>query len=127
MSIAIRFVGGPADGRTLAVPDSAPPFRYLVPLPLSVSDLAAAALDPVPIVATEYEPICEHGQLRRADDGAYLYLYRPAPVSPEQRRALEEARHEMRAREEQRARELDEAWADIRRQRPHFPADWRDI
>lgn len=127
MGIAIRFVGGPADGRTLTIPNEDPPPLYLIPTPPPLAELLTASLSPTPIPKAEYEPIHENGWPRRADDGAFLYGHRPAPVTTEERRALEDARREKRAAEEQRAAELDETWREIREQRPHFPADWRDL
>ncbi|WP_328336699.1 hypothetical protein [Streptomyces violaceus] len=127
MSIEIRFVGGPADGRTYAIPDDAPPPLYLIPLAPPISDLFAGSLEPSPIRKAEYEPLRQDGWPRRADDGAYLYQHRAAPVSPEGREALEQARREARAAEEQRDAETDAAWQEIRKERPGFPADWRDL
>lgn len=130
MSITIRLVGGPADGRSFTLPDEQPPLRYLVALPRPVTELLTAPAWPPPfteIPTAEYEPLRENGWLRRADDGAYLYGQRTVPVSPEARRAMEDARREARAAEEKRAAELEEAWREIREIRPHFPEDWRDL
>ncbi|MES9522480.1 hypothetical protein [Streptomyces capoamus] len=128
MSITIRLVGGPADGRAIPVSgDQAPP-RYLIPTPPPLTEFLSdptAGLTPMPVA--EYEPIHESGWLSRADDGAYLYRHRPAPITPEARRALENARRRAEAAEERRAAELDEAWQEIRRERPHFPTDWRGL
>jgi hypothetical protein len=126
VGIAIRFVGGPADGRTLAIPDASPPFRYLIPLPPSLADLAAKPLDPIPTLAAEYEPLLERGRPRQADDGVYLYGHRAAPLTAERRADLEEGRRKARAAEEARGVELDEAWREIRQVRPNSPEDWRD-
>ncbi|MGW2048514.1 hypothetical protein ACWCPF_25530 [Streptomyces sp. NPDC001858] len=127
MSITIRLVGGPADGRTLPVSDDEPPWRYLIPLPTSVADLLSTSLEPDPIPAAEYEPILSGGWPSRADDGAYLYQHRVPPVTPEQRQALERSQREAQAAEEARAAETDAAWQEIRRERPHYPEDWRDL
>ncbi|MFJ4356943.1 hypothetical protein ACIP25_11800 [Streptomyces massasporeus] len=127
MSIEIRFVGGPADGRTYAIPDDAPPPLYLIPLAPSPGELFASSLEPSPIQKAEYEPLWQDGWLRRADDGAYLYQHRAAPPTPEERETLEQARREARAADERRDAETDEAWREIRKERPGFPADWRDL
>lgn len=125
MDVTIRFVGGPADGRTFAIPDEAPPPLYLIPVAPSVSELFSS--EPTPTRAAEYEPLREHGWPRRADDGAYLYRHRAAPLAPEERDALERAHREAQVAEEQRAAETDAAWQEIRKERPHYPADWRDL
>lgn len=127
MGITIRMVGGPDDGRAHTIPDNVPPPLYRIPIVPSLADLLAKALEPAPTQTADYEPLLENGRPRRADDGAYLYRHRAAPLSPEARRALEDARREMRAVEEQRAAEMDEAWREIRKVRPHYPADWRDL
>lgn len=128
MSIQIRFVGGPADGRTMTIPNDEPPPLYLVPQPPSVGDLlTAAAAEPTSIPVAEYEPFRDGGWPRRGDDGTYLYGHRPAPVTPEARRALEEARQEAQVAEERRAAELDETWREIRKECPGYPDDWRDL
>lgn len=127
MSITIRFVGGPADGRTLGIPDASPPPLYLIPLAPSLADLLSASLEPGPIQKAEYEPQFEGGLFRVADDGAYLYRHRVAQLTPEERAALAESRREARAAEERRAAELDEAWREIRKVRPDFPEDRRDL
>ncbi|MFI6854451.1 hypothetical protein [Streptomyces sp. NPDC050416] len=127
-SVAIRFVGGPADGRTLAIPGSEPPPLYRIPITPSIAESSMASLlSPEPSRAAEYEPLRDGGQLRRADDGAYLYEHRAAPLNLEQRRSVERAREEAGAARQQRDAELDEAWRRIREERPHYPADWRDL
>jgi hypothetical protein len=131
MSITIRFVGGPADGRAIPVSGDQPPPIYLIPMPPSLpeylADLGELAPAALTIPVAEYEPIHSSGWPSRADDGAYLYRHRAAPVTPEARHALEESRRKAQAAEERRAAELDEAWQEIRRERPHFPPDWRDL
>ncbi|MGW0920046.1 hypothetical protein ACWD3J_13650 [Streptomyces sp. NPDC002755] len=127
MSIAIRFEGGPADGRTLAIRDDYPPPLYLIPQPPSVADLFSAAPLEAALQAAEYEPLWESGLPRRADDGVYLYVYRTPPVTPEQRKALEHARRKAKAREDALTAERDAAWQEIRQERPGYPADWRDL
>lgn len=127
MSNEIRFVGGPADGRTITASGDEPPWLYRIPLPTSIADLLAAPLEVGPIPVAEYEPVLSDGWPSRAGDGAYLYRHRAAPVPPEERARLEQARREARAAEAARAAELDETWREIREQRPHFPADWRDL
>ncbi|MFD9276956.1 hypothetical protein ACFWD7_06635 [Streptomyces mirabilis] len=127
MDITIRFVGGPADGRTLAIPDASPPPLYLIPLAPSIAELMNASLDPSPIQKAEYEPQFEGGLFRVAGDGAYLYRHRAAPLTPEKRDALARKREEARAAEARRAAELDETWQEIRRERPGYPEDWRDL
>jgi hypothetical protein len=128
MSITIRFVGGSADGRSVPASGDCPPPLYLIPVPPSLTEfLADPTAGPAPIPTEEYEPIHKSGWPSRADDGAYLYRHRPAPVSPEARRVLEETRRKAQAAEERRAAELDEAWQEIRRVRPHFPPDWRGL
>lgn len=126
MSIAIRFVGGPADGRTMTFAADSPSPRYVVPMPEPLSALLANP-EPAPLRVAEYEPLREGGWPRRADDGAYLYGHRPAPVLAEERQALEEARQKAQAAEEARAADLDAAWREIREVRPHFPEDRRDL
>lgn len=125
MSIEIRFVGGPADGRTLTVPDDVPPFRYLIPLAPSIADLVADPLDFSPIRTAEYEPQFEGGLFRVAGDGAYLYRHRAAPLTEEERDALARGRAQLRAAEERREAELDAAWREVRKERPDFPGDRR--
>jgi hypothetical protein len=49
MGITIRFVGGPADGRTYEIPDENPPPLYLIPVAPSLSELFASSLEPSPI------------------------------------------------------------------------------
>ncbi|MGW5173084.1 hypothetical protein ACWERY_01795 [Streptomyces sp. NPDC004082] len=127
MTVTIRFVGGPADGRTLEIPDTSPPPLYFIPLVPSVAELLDASLDPCPIRKAEYEPQFDDGLFRVADDGAYLYRHRTAPLSADERDALARGRAEVRAAEEQRATRLDEAWQEIRKERPRYPEDWRDL
>lgn len=127
MGIAIRFVGGPADGRTLEIPDASPPPLYLIPLAPPLAELLTISPEPSPIQKAEYEPQIEGGMFRVADDGAYLYRHRAAPLTPEERDALARGRVEARTVEERRTAEMDEAWREIRRERPHYPADWRDL
>jgi hypothetical protein len=127
VSTKIRFVGGPADGRTLEIPDQSPPPLYFVPLAPSIADLMSSSLEPSPIQKAEYEPQLERGRPCRADDGAYLYRHRAAPLTPEERAALAESRREARAAEERRTAETDRAWRDVRKERPDFPEDWRDL
>ena len=127
MSIQIRFVGGPADGRTLAIPNETPPLLYFIPIESSVADLLTSSLEPSPIRKAEYEPQFEGGLFRVADDGAYLYRHRAAPLAAEQRDALAEGRQKVKAAEEQREAEMDEGWREIRKERPNFPEDWRDL
>lgn len=126
MTVTIRFVGGPADGRTLEIPDASPPPLYFIPLAPSITELMDVSLEAAPIRKAEYEPQFERGLFRVADDGAYLYRHRAAPLTPEERDALTRGRVEARAAEERRAAELDKAWQAIRRERPHYPENWRD-
>ncbi|WP_405848210.1 hypothetical protein OG211_12550 [Streptomyces niveus] len=128
MSIEIRLVGGPADGRSITIPDAEPPGLYRIPMPPPLAEwLATPDVEPAPIATADYEPLLGNGWPRRADDGAYLYGHRAPKASPESRGAVENARREARAAEEKRAAELDAAWREIREQRPHFPADHRDL
>ena len=127
MSIEIRFVGGPADGRTFAIPDVAPPPLYLIPLAPSIAELMADSAEPTLTRTAEYEPQFESGLFRVADDGAYLYRHRTAPLTVEQRAALADARREAKAAEGRRVAELDENWRKVREERPDFPEDWRDL
>lgn len=127
MSITIRFVGGPADGRTLEIPDASPPPLYFIPLAPSLAELLSASLEPGPIQKAEYEPQFEGGLFRVADDGVYLYRHRVTPLTPEERDALVRGRAEARAAEQRRAAELDKAWREIRKVRPDFPEDRRDL
>ncbi|MGW5633970.1 hypothetical protein [Streptomyces sp. NPDC003832] len=121
----IRFVGGPADGRTLAIPDASPPPLYLIPLVPSISEIMS--LDPSPTRVAEYEPQVEGGLFRVADDGVYLYRHRVKPPTPEERQRAEDARRAAREAEARREAEADAAWREIRRERPDYPEDWRDL
>lgn len=127
MRIEIRFVGGPADGHTFAIPDAVPPPLYLIPLAPPLRELFSSSLEPSPIQKAEYEPVREQGLPRRADDGVYLYQHRTAPLTAEEGEALAREREEHRAAETQRRAELDETWQEIRRERPHCPESWRDL
>ena len=131
MSIEIRFVGGPADGQTFAIIDEVPPPRYLIPLAPSLADLLTDPSELTPksmsIPVAEYEPLYENGWPSRAGDGACLYRHRVSPVSLEERVRLEQARRDARVARERREAELEETWREIRRERPHYPADWRDL
>ncbi|MBZ6207579.1 hypothetical protein KVH31_13825 [Streptomyces olivaceus] len=127
MSVTIRFVGGPADGRTYAIPDAAPPPLYLIPLAPPRSELLNSSLEPSPTQKAEYEPLREHGFPCRADDGTYLYQHRAAPLAAEEREALARVREERRAAEARRDAELAETWREIRRARLHYPESWRDL
>lgn len=122
MSIAIRFMGGPADGHSHVVSGDEPPLLYLVPAPWSVTVLCSSPAELAPEVsrASEYEPLYDHGGLWRAPDGAYVYRYR---VTPEQREALRQARAEAEAKEQARQEELDAAWQEIRMERPWYPEE----
>jgi hypothetical protein len=119
VSIEIRLVGGPADGRTYAIPDAAPPPLYFIPLAPSMTDLLSGSLEPTPILKAEYEPQFEGGLFCVADDGAYLYQHRAAPLT--------EGRREAKAAEERRTAEMDENWRKVREERPDYPEDWRDL
>ncbi|TFI30191.1 hypothetical protein [Streptomyces sp. 4R-3d] len=89
MSITIRFVGGPADGRSYVIPDTEPPLLYQIPMLPPLAEYLAAPLDePAPIAKADYEPLLDNGWPSRADDGAYLYRHRPGRVTPEDRRSL---------------------------------------
>ncbi|MEV3857753.1 hypothetical protein AB0J38_25935 [Streptomyces sp. NPDC050095] len=129
MTIQLRFVGGPADGRTVTIADDYPPPRFLVPQERPLSELWVDPLaPPQPSFHTEeYEPLYENGMPRRADDGAVLCRHRPAAVTSDDRRALDEKRREAQADQERRDANLDETWREIREQRPHYPEDWRDL
>lgn len=127
MTVTIRFVGGPADGRTLEIPDTSPPPLYLIPLAPTMAELMDVSLEADPIRKAEYEPQFERGLFRIAGDGAYLYRHRAAPLTAEEREALARGRAETRAKEKRRAARMDEAWREIRKERPNYPEDWRDI
>lgn len=127
MSIEIRFVGGPADGRTATLSGDEPPPMYLIPIIPPVTDFLNVHLGPTQIETAEYEPLREDGWPRRDDDGTYLYQHRPAPVTAEQRAAIAQARREAQAAKAARDAEADAAWQEIRKGRPHYPADWRDL
>lgn len=126
VTITIRFMGGPADGRTLAIPDASPPPLYLIPLAPTAAELMDISQEPSPIRKADYEPHIKDGLFLVADDGAYLYRHRAAPLTPEERDALARGRAKNRAAEEQRTAMLDETWQEIRKERPHYPEDWRD-
>ncbi|MFI5992539.1 hypothetical protein ACIBAC_11885 [Streptomyces sp. NPDC051362] len=127
MSLTIRFVGGPADGQTWAIPDASPPPLYFIPLAPSIAELMSTSLELTPIREAEYEPQFEGGLFRVADDGAYLYRHRVAPLTAHERADLARKREESRAAEECRAAERDAAWRQIRQERPGYPEDWRDL
>jgi hypothetical protein len=91
--IEIELVGGPADGRILAIRNDQPPPLYRIPIPSG--PLPGFFLHPgedpdyMPsLTAAEYEPIRENGWPSRTDDGTYRYQYRgtPQPPHPGQRR-----------------------------------------
>lgn len=127
MSRTIRFVGGPADGQTTAIPDASPPPLYFIPLATSIAELMDASLDPGPIRKAEYEPQFSDGRFQVGDDGAYLYRHRVAPLTPQERDALARKREASRLAEERRAAERDKIWQEIRQERPDYPEDWRDL
>ena len=127
MTVTIRFVGGPADGRTMTIPNEMPPPLYLIPILPTITDLLAASVSPEPTRTAEYEPLRDAFGPRLADDGAYLYGHRAKPPTPEEQRSLERARREAREAGERRSAEMDGTWQEIRRERPNYPADWRDL
>lgn len=127
MSIAIRFVGGPADGRTMPVSGLEPPPLYVVPNPPPLAEALAGPIDVAPIPTAEYVPILERGEYQRTRDGVFLYRHRAASPTVDERRKLEEKRREAREAEERRAEELDDAWREIRKERPGYPESWRDL
>lgn len=127
MGITIRFIGGPADGQLLAIPNETPPPLYLIPLDPSVAELFSTDLDPLPMRTAEYQPQYANGWPRRADDGALLYEHRVPPVTPEERARLEQDRRDAAARERVRQAEFEEGWRQIREERPHYPERWRDL
>jgi hypothetical protein len=127
MSLTIRFMGGPVDGRTSAIPDASPPPLYFIPLAPSVAELMDVSLEPSPIRKAEYEPQIEGGLFRLGDDGAYLYRHRAVPLTAGERDVLARKREESRAAEARRVAERDEAWQQIRKERPGYPEDWRDL
>ncbi|MET9813123.1 helix-turn-helix transcriptional regulator [Streptomyces sp. NPDC006355] len=126
VSSTIRFVGGPADGQTIKIPGT-PPLLYLIPLAPPAGELFADSPEPTSVQKAEYEPIRQNDRPCIQDDGTYLYQHRAAPLTADERRRLEDARREARAAEERRGGELDEAWREIRRERPHYPESWRDL
>ena len=81
MGMTITFVGGPADGRQMAIPNDEPPWTYFVPIerPFVAGLLTLGILDYTPPQAAEYEPLTENGWLSRADDGSVRYRYRGTP------------------------------------------------
>src|SRR5262245_43737639 len=105
MTLTIRFVGGPADGRTLAIPDTSPPPLFLVPLAPSIAELMDSMLEAGPINTAEYEPQFTGGLYEITDHGAYLYRHRAVPLTAEQRDALARGREEARAAKARRAAE----------------------
>lgn len=128
MTVTIRFIGGPADGRTYAIPDEVPPPLYLIPLAPPLSEpFPNGRVGPSPIQKAEYEPLREDCLPCRANDGAYLYQHRAAPLTADEREALARRRAERQAVEERRRADLDETWQEIRRERPHYPEGWRDL
>lgn len=100
---------------------------YHIPLVPSIADLMTSPLEPSPTQTADYEPRLEGGRPCRADDGAYLYRHRAVPLTPQERTALTEARREARAAEARRAADTDVAWREVRKERPDFPEDWRDL
>ncbi|MFI5649869.1 hypothetical protein ACIA71_01450 [Streptomyces anulatus] len=127
MSITISLRGGPDDGRTFTIPDAEPPWIYLIPTVPPLADILTDTITPPVSQSTEYELLYQQGWPRRDDDGAFLYQHRAPAQSPEQRSPLGRVRAEARLAEQQRAAGLDAAWQEIRRERPHFPVDWRDF
>ncbi|MEU8642207.1 hypothetical protein AB0C91_09850 [Streptomyces sp. NPDC048674] len=127
MGLTIRFVGGPADGQTSAIPNASPPPVYFIPLGPSIADLMDTSMEFTPIREAEYEPQIEGGLFRLGDDGAYLYRHRAVPLTAGERDALARKREESRAAEARRVAERDEAWQEIRKERPGYPEDWRDV
>jgi len=104
-----------------------PPPLYLVPNPPPLAEALENPLDLAPIPTAEYVPILEGGEYQRTRDGVFLYRFRVAPPTADERLALEEKRRAARESEERRAAELDETWQEIRRERPHYPESWRDL
>lgn len=79
MSIAITFVGGPADGQLLAVPDDRPPPLYLIPIAPTITELFSNPGELLMPRVAEYEPILEHGRPSFNGEGHYRYRYRGTP------------------------------------------------
>ncbi|MFE2045720.1 hypothetical protein ACFXAZ_33355 [Streptomyces sp. NPDC059477] len=127
MTITIQFIRGPADGRTLTIPDDEPPPLYLIAVTPPVTDLLADSLDVSLVEKAEYEPLLELGWPRRVDDGAFLYRHRPAPVTQDKRTALDQSRRASKEAEQWRTAETDAAWQEIREVRPDYPESWRDF
>lgn len=90
MGITITLVGGPADGRSFALPGDTPPPTYFIPIEQPVTALLFGDLDDTPhfLPAAEYEPLLDRGYPSRTDDGTYRFTYRrtPEPHHPGQRR-----------------------------------------
>lgn len=125
MASVIRLVGGPADGQSFSLSTEVPPPLFLVPLTPPVSALLSAECRPVE--KAEYDLAWRDHWPDRAEDGAYLYRHRVKPLTAEQRQALETERQRMRTEEERRENLLNQAWKEIREERPGYPEDWRDV
>lgn len=83
MSIAITFVGGPADGILMAIPYDQPPPLWRMPITPSITELVLDDLaDPITLRAAEYEPLREKGQQSFDREGHYRYRYRGTPEPP---------------------------------------------
>jgi hypothetical protein len=77
--ININLVGGPDDGRSIAVPNDVPPLMYLIPIeqPIACLDFDSPLDLLQPLRTAEYRPVADRfGRLSRTDDGAYRYAYR---------------------------------------------------
>lgn len=127
MDLTIRFVGGPADGQTLTIPNTSPPPLYFIPLAPSITELTDTSLEISPTKKAEYVPQLQDGLFQLGEDGAYLYRHRAVPLSSEERDALAHKRAEAREAEARRTAEADVAWQEIRKERPGYPEDWRDL
>jgi hypothetical protein len=127
MGVTIRFIGGPADGRTYAIPNETPPPLYLIPIAPPLAELFSTSIEPTLTKTAEYQPLHDGGWPRRADDGAFLYQHRVPPVTPEERARLERDRRDAADWERVRQAEIAEGWRQIREERPHYPEDWRGL
>lgn len=90
MGLTITLLGGPADGRRVAIPNDEPPPLFFIPIaaPLSFSFDLSDMFEASATRLAEYEPVYEYGWPSRTDDGSVRYRHRgtPEPLHPGQRR-----------------------------------------
>lgn len=124
MSLSLRLLGGPDDGRTVISSTALPPPLYLTPHLPSLADLFTPQPAADPARHAEYDLCLDRdGRPARAEDRAFLYRYRTPPTTVGQREKLDRERRAAAAR----AAADDATWRRIRAERPHYPQSWRDL